>query len=153
MDQQEAETRTTRVRLWIDIDESTALDEHIPSSLPSVEIDCEGVKRINSSGVRLWIDYFSRLRADGTRLSFRNCAPPLVEQWSMIPNFLVKSEVKSVLVPFRCSACAKAFNQPYTLDELGSLDVDRLQMPCLACSQPAEFEDIPDEYFVFLKRP
>src|SRR4051812_27746126 len=52
-----------------------------------------GVSRINSVGVKEWIGYFTSLRAKKTVLKFHELPPHLVQQTSMISNFVLPDEV------------------------------------------------------------
>ena len=73
-----------RTRLMV----SGVIDEHadlntLSSARGDVEVVMKGVRRINSFGVRAWIDAIRRIPGD-TRLSFVECPPPVVDQMNMV---------------------------------------------------------------------
>lgn len=140
------------IRLFGPIEERSSLDRVMGTPTLSMRINCRGVTRINSVGVKSWIRYFSDAREQGTKLRFTECPPNIVEQMNIISNFVNATEVESICVPYACLTCR--------LEQVGVYRVADLkppvrEMPCLKCSQcggRAEFDDLIDEYFAFLNR-
>ena len=71
-----------------------------------VRIDLAGVERINSIGVRNWIHFVKQCESSGIDLSFERCSPAIVQQISMISNFMgARSRVTSLFAPYLCGSC------------------------------------------------
>jgi len=83
------------------IDEHTDLSRQAADLLAKVgEIDLGGLTRINSIGVREWMDFSASFPKEGMRLL--RCAPVFVDQLNAIANFAGTAEVVSVLSAFEC---------------------------------------------------
>ena len=132
------------------IEESVNLDAEIGPVSQKLYINCKGILRINSVGVKAWIVYFQKLRANGISFQFEECSPPIVDQMNMISNFSCGGPVLSILLPFSCTRCNKEFMVSCPTERLKATD---LQVPPVKCEQEtcgAVFDDDPDEYFSFL---
>jgi len=120
-----------------------------------LQIHCKGVTRINSVGVKAWIQYFSGLRQKGVKLKFMEVNSCLVEQVNMISNFIPTAEIASFYAPYICGKCNKELAALLTPE---SVKKANMQAPKIKCAQPpadgcgAEFDDMPEEYFAFLER-
>jgi hypothetical protein len=110
----------------------------------------DGVSRINSCGVREWVNFVRAL--DVVSLTFARCSPPVVSQLNAIYNFRGRARVQSFLAPYVCEACH--------VDEVVLLDVAehfpdraRPRVPacrCPRCDGPMTFDELPERYFAFL---
>lgn len=141
----------TIVMLSGTIDDGDDFETLIGPLNPKAVFDGAKVTRINSVGVKNWIKYFESMPKKKVRFSFENLSSPLVEQVNMIRNFTCNGEVKSIIAPFRCEKCDQDIAQTLTTKSL--LD-NKLVLPtvkCPKCGQNAEFDDMPDEYFRFLR--
>jgi anti-anti-sigma regulatory factor len=157
----ELSTRTvedvTFLRLKGVIDE----DNPLASALKKLEgrtvvIDLADVKRINSCGVRDWVNWLADLRAASKQVILVRCSPTIVNQLNLVNNFVGHAVVKSFFAPYYCSRCdteqikllqVRDFAgqaQPIAPNVLGRGCPDgRCQM---------EFDDIEESYFSFLPR-
>ena len=61
------------------IDENADLTPLSELGVRPIEVNLRGVRRINSFGVRTWIDAVRRI-AQSARLTFVQCPPPVVDQ-------------------------------------------------------------------------
>jgi hypothetical protein len=113
---------------------------------------CKDVSRINSRGIRDWIEFFQKEITQGTHLHFVDCSPAVVEQMSLISNFACGGTIHSIYVPFSCPGCNKHSTVLYQVPDLKTVDLDRLSTICQHCGSIAVFDDIPAEYFLFLNR-
>src|SRR4051812_11711201 len=68
-------------------------------SSPQVLLDMAGVKRINSIGVRKWIQLIQAL-AGPKQVTLMRCSPAVVEQLNCIKEFGGKAQIQSVLLPY-----------------------------------------------------
>lgn len=110
------------------------------------------VRRINSCGVREWVNFVRELGSRGAAdVSFVACSPAIVTQLNMIYNFRGPAKVRSFLAPYVCSACD---HETEKLLEVATHFPGRTRLPpdfvCERCSAPLEFDDLPERYFSFL---
>ncbi|MCS6913246.1 MAG: hypothetical protein NZ890_08415 [Myxococcota bacterium] len=110
------------------------------------------VERINSCGVRDWVNWLSRLERQGVRPILVECAPPIVSQVNLVHNFTGGGVVKSFYAPYYCTRC-----QREKLLLLETRDLVQRGPPftaptcrCDECDGPMEFDDMEESYFAFL---
>lgn len=126
-----------------------AITEETRLEVPNVRgrrvvIDTRGVERMNSMGVRNWIDFMDRLHAQTRDIVIRHMPPPMVSQASMISTFTGHSRVESFLSPWYCPACDNTVEQLHSFgDELP------FTIPCTRCRMPMELDWDRDSYLAF----
>ncbi len=133
------------------IEENVNLDQMIGPVNGVLVVNCKGVTRINSVGVKTWMKYFQGLKAAGKAFRFVECSQPIIEQLNMISNFSCGGEIESILLPYSCGKCHKEFVAACSTRELRE---GGLQAPIARCEKPdcgAQFDDDPEEYFYFLE--
>lgn len=118
-----------------------------------LRVDLSKITRINSSGIRSWIQTILRHKI---QLSLRHCSPVVVEQFSMIPEFIGKNGfVESFYGHFVCHDCS---HETSHLFQCG-IDVfpgesyreEQLEQECPSCSGTMELDHNPEIYFSFLR--
>ena len=142
-------TQGDRIRLVGRIDENAdlaALAAAIPPD--GATLDLGGLTRINSIGVREWMDFVTGLAPRKVRLE--RCAPVFVEQLNAIANFTGGAELLSVLASFECENDGDVTNVEVTIDDARQ---QKLPAPpacnkCGAIMIPAQ-EDA--QYYRFLR--
>ncbi len=113
-----------------------------------VIIHFKGVTRINSCGVRDWVQALAQAKL--TSLVYRECPMPIVKQLNAVPAFLSGATVESILAPYFCESCDK--------DQLCLLSADEFATgappvrACETCQKPMKFDAIPAQYLGFAKR-
>jgi anti-anti-sigma regulatory factor len=133
-----------------EITEKDSFDEKIGEVNSSLTLNCKGVTRINSVGVKSWISYFSRLRAQGIKISLEECCSQLVEQASMFQNFILNDEIRSLLVPLTCQKCGEQSMKLYSSEELRNRNYTIEPTSC-HCGGSAEV-DVTEDFFSVLER-
>ena len=114
-------------------------------------IDLAAVTRINSCGVREWLDFVRQFEESGRRFILRRCAPVIVIQINLIYNFVGQSGVvESILAPYLCTSCGAESMHLQMLDALRSAETIDSVRPCLTCGGSARFADVPELYLSFL---
>lgn len=132
-------------------EDKNLLDSLKTSSTQKLQLHCKGIRRINSVGVKTWIQFFSALRAEKVQLCFLECSPCLIQQANLFPKFLMKEEVKSLYAPFICEGCGKESNHLFQVEEIKRENFGKLlKAACQHCGTQASFDDDPEEYFQFL---
>jgi len=138
-----------RIALTGRIDENAnlqALAADVP--LEGAIMDLSGLTRINSIGVREWMDFLASLA--GRRLRLERCAPVFVEQLNAIANFSGQAEVKSVLALFECEADGESVDVEVETDDARAQRFP-LAPRCPRCGAetlPAQENDL---YYRFLR--
>lgn len=139
------------VKLGGVIDEDNALGElveRIPNG--TAVIDLGEIERINSCGVRDWVNWLSKLETNGTRSVLVECSPAIVAQINLVNNFTGSGVVKSFYVPYFCPECDE---EKVLLVEAGDMGPPPHEPPtcrCDECDLVMDFDDMPDSYFAFL---
>lgn len=133
-----------------DFDETADLSTLASALYGPVAIDLGGVKRINSAGVREWIQFVRNL-PDVTELVLIGCSKVSVAQLNLIDNFRGPAHVESFWAPYSC-ACG---NEREILLEARATDRVRRRLPTAPavlcpCGQVMELDELPDRYFLFL---
>src|SRR5262245_32018196 len=133
----------------IDEDNELAdLVDKIPSG--TAVIDLGEIERINSCGVRDWVNWLSKLENNGTRSVLVECSPAIVAQINLVNNFTGNGVVKSFYVPYFCPECDE---EKVLLCETGDMGPPPHEPPicrCDECDLVMDFDDMPDSYFAFL---
>jgi hypothetical protein len=112
-----------------------------------VRFDLSGIARINSCGVREWVNFIRSLPRD-CNVELEKCTPAVVSQLNMISNFAGAARVLSVHAPFVCDSCG---HEEDVLVSVESGKAPKLaSMNCSACGGAMEFDDVEDSYFSFL---
>ena len=118
-----------------------------------VELDLEGVARINSCGVREWVNFVRTLEVKSLR--FARCSPTVVLQLNTIYNFRGVARVKSFLAPYVCETCH--VDEYKLLDTAEHFSEPSAVVPqhvpafrCARCGGVMTFDELPERYLAFL---
>lgn len=143
-----------------DITENADFSNSLPVNLTkNLMIVCKNIKKINSTGVKKWFNFFDGLCKKNHVLIFKALSPLLVEQKNQISNFLADGELYTIMIPFQCkeSKCSKEFYIESDLEAITPLinfedQTFNASPECPFCKgSNTEFGDFVDEYFSFLK--
>ena len=115
-----------------------------------IVVDLRGVRRINSYGVRVWLDAV-RLVPLPTRLTFVHCPPPVVDQCNMVSGFLGHGTMQSFYGPMTCRECDEALDRLFEVAEVRAAGGKLPVTPCPRCKRPMEFDDLEDQYLLFVR--
>lgn len=134
------------------IDEHTDFSPLHPASATTLHVDTSEVFRINSMGVKAWLDWVHSVERAGSRLVLYDCPPVLVGQLNMIAGFAGRlGRVASVRAPWVCEACGHGVVERIDLTH-GPVDIPQTK-PCPRCSNAMEFEEVGEVYLEFLTVP
>lgn len=133
----------------IDEDNELAeLVEKIPTG--TAVIDVGEIERINSCGVRDWVNWLSKLEHNGTRSVLVECSPAIVAQINLVNNFTGSGVVKSFYVPYFCPECDEEKVLLVEANDMGPPPHEPPTCRCDECDLVMDFDDMPDSYFAFL---
>lgn len=140
------------VRLRGEINENADFSELAVMLKGDVDLDLEGISRINSCGVREWVNFVRDLKVSSLR--FARCSPTVVLQLNTIYNFRGRARVDSFLAPYVCEAC---HSDEYRLlrveDHFPERGVRPMSAPafrCGKCGGVMMFDELPERYLSFL---
>lgn len=140
------------VRLSGIIDEDNDLAEvtqRISKNL--VVINTADVDRINSCGVRDWVNWLGELEKKGGKCFFAECSPAIMAQVNLVNNFVGSGQIISFYSPYFCSACDTDKMLLIAVNEaLQSMPFRAPTCRCDQCDHTMEFDDIESSYFAFL---
>lgn len=131
------------------------IDEHPDLSFLSkltgrVHVSLKGVRRINSFGVRSWIDAIRKV-PESTHLEFIECPPPVIDQINMVAGFLGKGKVVSFYAPMTCEKCDVESNQLFQVAEVKRNGAKLPEVKCPKCGSKMEVDDLEDQYLLFVR--
>lgn len=131
----------------------------------TVVLDLAEVQRINSCGVRDWVNWLTELDASGKRVVLARLSPCIVTQLNLVNNFVGRAQVRSFFAPYYCQKCdTEALCLLQVSDFAGQSApraprLDDARAPSVRCQKsPADkacglqFDDIEASYFAFLPR-
>ncbi len=122
----------------------------------TVIIDLSGVERINSCGVRDWVNWLNDLHHKGKQTILVRCSPCIVNQINLVNNFVGGGMVKSFFAPYYCGRCDKEQLELVQVENFTEQQAPRAPVMrgdgCNQVSCEMAFDDIEDSYFAFLPR-
>src|SRR3569623_2051369 len=141
------------VKLGGVIDEDNELGELV-DKIPNgtAVIDLGEIERINSCGVRDWVNWLSQLENNGTRSVLVECSPAIVAQINLVNNFTGSGVVKSFYVPYFCPESDEEKVLLVEASDMGPQPHEPSTCRCDECDLVMDFDDMPDSYFAFLAK-
>lgn len=135
------------------VDEDNRLERLGPTldGAAAVAIDTAQVTRINSCGVRDWVNWLARLERAGLDVVLVNCSVHIVEQINMVHNFIGGGRIKSLYAPYYCEDCDRELLEYIEVEEI--TDPQAIHPACPSCNQATELDHLPEQFFAFLDDP
>jgi anti-anti-sigma regulatory factor len=136
-------------------------DNTLASSLKKIDghtvvVDLAGVERINSCGVRDWVNWLNDLEGRGKQVVLVRCSPVIVNQVNLVHNFAGRGHVKSFFAPYYCGRCDREQLRLVQAEELGRGAGPKapkvLGEGCNTVPCEMAFDDLEEAYFSFLPR-
>ena len=133
------------------LSEETDLSHLLEGAGSPLILDMSGVTRVNSCGVRTWLEFVRALEDGGRSLVLRRCPPHIVLQVNLIYDFVgTKGTIESIFAPYLCDACGAETHHLVDLSTLTGPEQLPLERPCGECGSVASFADVPKLYLSFL---
>ncbi|MCX5697679.1 MAG: hypothetical protein NTU54_06925 [Candidatus Omnitrophica bacterium] len=135
------------------IDENSIFGRVFETDKNRIVVNLRGVKRINSCGVREWVNALRSIPQE-KRLEFVECSLAMIKQFNMISNFGSHGRIRSFMAPYFCSRCNRQFDKVVVLKEHLDklLDLKAPDFTCSVCQDVLKFDDLEDKYFQFIVR-
>src|SRR5262245_28081505 len=142
----------TYVKLSGVIDEDNELSELTDRiGVGTTVIDLGEIERINSCGVRDWVNWLTKIEKNGAKAVLVECSPAIVAQINLVNNFTGNGVVKSFFAPYFCPACELEKVLLVETQELARQDPPKAPMcRCDECDGVMDFDDMEESYFAFL---
>src|SRR5512143_3094438 len=139
------------VKLGGVIDEDNELGDLV-DKIPSgtAVIDLGEIERINSCGVRDWVNWLTKVEKGGGRIVLVECSPAIVSQINLVNNFTGSGGVKSFFAPYFCPNCDREKVLLVEASEMGPPPHRAPTCRCDECDGVMDFDDMEDSYFAFL---
>lgn len=115
----------------------------------NARVNMRGVRRINSFGVRLWIEAVRRIPAH-LKLELVECPPSVVDQINMVAGFVGRGRVSSFYAPMVCEKCGLERDQLFLVADYraaGKLP----PVPCPSCGTTMVVDDLEEQYLLFVR--
>lgn len=115
-------------------------------------IDLAEIERINSCGVRDWVNWLNKAEKRGADVVMVECSPAIVAQINLVNNFVGSGAVKSFYAPYFCPSCDLEKVLLVEMDEM--VGQDHLKAPvcrCDECDGVMDFDDMEESYFAFVQ--
>lgn len=143
---------TAVVTLNGSIDEDVDLNTINLSQMSKFELNLEGLKAINSCGIREWIKWLSQYGK--SEIVFSNCPKVIVDQINMVDGFLPQNaKVKSFYVPYYNDDAGSEKNVLFKLGkEFSDGQIHPPEQVLDEDGQPMEMDVIESKYFKFIKK-
>ena len=134
---------------------SGLIDEHadlrfFTSLHGHVRLSMRGIRRINSYGVRSWIDGIRKIPAD-CNLELIECPPPVVDQMNMVAGFLGRGKVTSFYAAMVCESCTHEMDHLFTVESCRVLGGKLPPVACPNCGHTMGVDDIEEQYLLFVR--
>ncbi|MBI4508505.1 MAG: hypothetical protein HY698_02635 [Deltaproteobacteria bacterium] len=131
------------------------VDEHADLSFfgqlkGRVQISLKSVRRINSYGVRAWIDAIRKVPS-GVEFEFIECPPPVVDQMNMVTGFLGRGKVASFFAPLACGSCDIEQDHLFSVVDCRAKGNKLPSVKCPKCGGEMEVDDLEEQYLLFVR--
>ena len=141
----------TSVEFFGEVDENADFTELRRRLRGQVVFNLAEVRRINSCGVREWVNFVREL-PDVGELVFSHCSPAIITQLNMIYNFRGSASVRSFFAPYICESCNREEEKLLDVETyFPNRQIDRVpDFACEKCGETMDFDDLPERYLSFL---
>jgi hypothetical protein len=108
------------------------------------------VKDINSAGIGLLLKFVEGCKSKGIQIRYSECSHPFANYLPYLARPGVPAQVESVIGPYSCPKCRVEFEVLLKTPDIKTVMSQVKGQRCPRCQNPAEFDELPEEYFSFL---
>jgi anti-anti-sigma regulatory factor len=108
-------------------------------------IDVSEIERINSCGVRDWVNWLGKAEKGGAKVVLVECSPAIVAQINLVNNFTGQGVVKSFYAPYFCPNCD--LEKVLLVETRDLYSIQPFKAPscrCDECDGPMDFDDMEE---------
>jgi len=133
------------------LDEQTTFDRVVIPEATTVVFNLEGLRGINSLGIRIWMAFMARLNGSQSQFKFVRCSDVFIEQLVMMTNFLPeRTTIESLYVPYVCQQCRV---ERIVLTQLSGGELSTQEdVTCEVCQQKMELDELMSEFRVVMRK-
>ena len=113
-------------------------------------LNLKNVRRINSYGVRAWIEAIRSI-PKGTTFELIECPPSVVDQINMVAGFAGRGKVVSFYAPMACDHCAYEEDHLFYVADFRNNDGKLPEVLCPRCGHRLEVDDLEEQYLLFAR--
>jgi hypothetical protein len=133
------------------INEDSTVAKIDPGQCSAVVINTAQVSRINSVGVRDWVNWIEPL-SERVPVYLTECSPAVVFHANFVTNFLGRARVVSLYAPYYCTSCDHEASLLVDAQEvMKSATFTTPECSCEVCGGKMAFDDLDESYFGFLE--
>ncbi len=136
------------------LDENCDLTLLLQDSHADLNLDVQGLTKINSIGIKNWVSML--LKSKQKQVFIHRCSIRFINQINLLPEFIGHAEIKSLYLPYYCESCDEEEDCLITIDQAKDENfVQNLdqQFKCKSCNEYLSFNDDDQIYFFFLTKP
>ena len=118
-----------------------------------IRFDMGGVRYLNSTGIRRWVELLERIDADAS-YDFVRCSVAFTTQLGLVSRAIGRGAVVSFMAPYYCEMCDRESQQLLQTSSMKGGDGEIASPPafdCPQCGGPLEFDELPARFFPFMQ--
>ena len=130
----------------------TSLSEHFPQGGDALVVDLGGIKRLNSVGVRDWVNWLRAIRTKFRTVVLFDCPAPVMNEVNFVKNFAEGAYITTFVAPLFCLRCQK--EEARILETRSIRNGSRLAMPSFNCERTDcenALDDDEESYLGFMR--
>lgn len=116
-------------------------------------IEMSEIERINSCGVRDWVNWINQIQALGIAVILLKCSPAVVSQANMVANFAADSFIHSFYAPYVHPDTGDEQNVLLFTEDLRQNKTIRAPKIFDENGEELEFDEFEESYFAFINDP
>ena len=116
-------------------------------------IDMSEIERINSCGVRDWVNWLNQVQALGITVILLRCSPTVVSQANMVANFAADAFIHSFYAPYVHPDTGEEQNKLILTEDIRSIKPVKAPKFHDEKGVELEFDEFEDSYFAFINDP
>jgi CheY-like chemotaxis protein len=133
--------------------EFTSLRAQLPAR--DITFDMSGVRYMNSTGIRKWVEFLESLEA-GVAYNFVRCSTGFILQLSLVDRAAGRGKVLSFMAPYRCEVCDRETEHLLKTADMiirpGKSLPEPPRFDCGVCGEPLELDEMPERFFAFMQK-
>jgi hypothetical protein len=116
-----------------------------------IRINTRGVTRVSSTGAKAFLIFLGQCSTSGVEVTHEECSPAVVHHLPIIMQLNPSTRVDSVMAPFSCANCRRSFDVLLPQPKIAQIKTLINARPCPSCQKPLKFDEVPQDYFAFLR--
>ena len=148
----EQQDQVLMVKVEGSINEDLQIEKLAHLKAPHMIFDVDGVKMINSCGIREWVRLIESF-GSGVTLEYIKVPQIVIQQMNMISGFLSKNaKVTSFYAPYFIEDLDEERQMLLRVDEIKDFKAPKITTQVSGETYDLDFDAIEEQYFRFLKR-